>query len=823
MSHWPWTLFVAGALASCRAGHPTAVDATATVELDPEEQRWLAEHQPLIFTTEPSYGNVEWFDEAGRHRGLAADYFELIRQRLQARIDVVRAPDWEEALRRAEAHEVAGLTAAQPTPERLQYLDFTEPIAEIPFVVVVRANHQGELPLEALAARRVSVTNGNAMHEHLRTHFPKMTVVPYPDDFSTLLAVSFDQVDAAVVNLAVASWLVERRGISNLRVAVVTKLTNTLAIATRNDQPLLRSIMAKGLAAVSVAEREAIRARWLRIDQDPFVSRRTLGRWGAAVLAVLALLGFLVLLWTRTLKREVRRATAALRRTEGKLSSHLEQTAMGVIEFDLDFRIAYWSPGAERIFGWRQDEVVGQEATVLVPLEAQAPVRQIWQELLTLKGGRHHIHANVDRAGRPLQCEWFNTPLANDAGQLAGVMSLVVDVSERERRTEAQARAQRLESLALLAGGIAHDFNNLVTGILANISLLRTSAELPTEQQEILAEAETAALRTKSLARQLLTFSRGGAPVRELFDAGPVVQEAARFAARGVAGVCRVEVPAELWTVYADADQLGQVVQNLVLNAFEARADGQVTIVLTNITCEPPHSAPGPYLRIRVVDQGPGIATEHLAHIFDPFFSTKERGSGLGLAVTHSIVARHGGMMEVRSELGCGTTFDVLLPAEPNKRPAPAIARAPTPLPGRCRRVLIVDDEVQILNVAKRVLVAAGFDVAIATRGEEALVSFGAARSAGTPFHVVVLDLTVPGGMGGLATLQALRALDANVRAVVSSGYSNSEVVADFRSHGFNAAISKPWSAAELRRVVAELAAEASSSQVLALPPKSAS
>jgi PAS domain S-box-containing protein len=523
----------------------------------------------------------------------------------------------------------------------------------------------------------------------------------------------------------------------------------------------------------------------------------------------------LAVVWNRTLRLKVAKATtalqqelrerqrveAALRRSEGKLALHLDQTLVGVIEFDRDFRVAYWNPAAERIFGWSKEEVTGRIADFLLPPELRPALREEWRQLLAGTGGWHKVNANLTRDGGPITCEWFNTALADDAGHVHGVMSMALDVSERERREEAQTRAQRLESLAVLAGGIAHDFNNLLTGIIGNLSLLLQDDPPRAVQAELLSEAEAAAWRAQALTRQLLTFARGGAPVKALLDLGPLARQAALFASRGSAGTCRVEVPEGLWPVEADAGQLGQVVQNLVLNALEARPDGLVEISLANVERDPPAVPAGPCVRLRVSDQGPGIPTERQHRIFDPFYSTKERGSGLGLAVTHSIVTRHGGLVEVRSAAGQGTTFDLFLPALPDRT---VVLPAPRALaPAMRLRVLVMDDDESIRRVAQRALTPAGCEVEVAADGEEAVARWRAAREAGRAFDLVVLDLTVPGGMAGQETLAVLRALDPGVQAIVSSGYSSSHVMAEYRAHGFAAAIKKPWSADELRRAVA--------------------
>ena len=788
------------------------------VELSSEERSWLAAHGPLRFAPDPAFPPIEWFDEQGRYRGMVADYFELIEKRLRVPIEIVRVATWDEALRRARTREVDGITAAQRTEERAAYLDWTPPMLDIANVVIVRAGATGVLTLEGLAGQRVAVTQGNALHEFLRTTYPLLQLVPRPDDLTCLEDVSFGREGAAVVNLAVASYLIEQHGITNLRVASDSGRKNPLSIATRNDQPLLKSIMAKGLAAVTPEERDAIRSRWLGIHGGSFVTARELLAWGGGVAGLAAALLLLAAAWNRALRRKVAKATAALRaelserqRVEGalrsserKLAAHLDQTLVGVIEFDLEFKVVYWNTAAERILGWPQGEALGQSGDVLIPPSVRPVVSEVWQALLGGRGGTRNVNANLTRDGRTITCEWFNTALVDDAGRATGVMSLVLDVSERERREEEQARVQRLESLAVLAGGIAHDFNNLLTGIMGNISLVLIDDPPAEERLDLLKEAEAAAVRTQALTKQLLTFSRGGAPVKTVLDLVPVVRDAAIFASRGASSKCTFDFPPGLWPVEADPGQVGQVVQNLVLNAVEAMlGGGTIGVALANVPLGRGAGvlAEGPYVRLRIADHGAGIPAELRARIFDPFFSTKGRGTGLGLAVTHSIVVKHGGHIEVRSEPSEGTVFDVFFPATPGLVIHASAAAAPE---GRIdARVLLLDDQASIRAIADKVLSSVGCEVTQARSGEEAIERFREARAATRPFDLVVLDLTIPGGMGGVETLSRLRELDPAVRAIATSGHASAPVMAEFRAHGFEAVLAKPWSAAELRKTVA--------------------
>jgi CheY-like chemotaxis protein len=380
-----------------------------------------------------------------------------------------------------------------------------------------------------------------------------------------------------------------------------------------------------------------------------------------------------------------------------------------------------------------------------------------------------------------------------------------LDITDRRRLEDELLNARKLDSLGVLAGGIAHDFNNLLTGILANISLARHEIGDSAVVGELLAEAEAAAQRSKALTQQLLTFSKGGAPLKKVISLREVVLEAASFAVRGSAVRPVYSWASELWAVEADPGQLGQVVQNLVLNAVQAMpAGGTVEVACANVELAAGSAPlpPGRYVRVSVRDQGIGIPPEHVSRIFDPYFSTKQGGTGLGLATVYSIVKRHGGHVGVSSRLGEGTTFDIHLPAA--ARAIDAVVDVDVEPPRGYGRVLVMDDEPLVRRAAESILRHLGYDVIAVADGAEALVKVREAREDGSPIDVAVLDLTVPGGVGGADAVEAIHDLDPELAAVVSSGYSSDPVMASYRTHGFIGVAAKPYTTTDLARAVYE-------------------
>ncbi len=388
---------------------------------------------------------------------------------------------------------------------------------------------------------------------------------------------------------------------------------------------------------------------------------------------------------------------------------------------------------------------------------------------------------------------------------------LAYDVTERKRLEQELVRAEKLESVGILAGGIAHDFNNLLTAILGNISLAKTYAQSGDKTYERLADAEKASLRARDLTHQLLTFSKGGAPVKKTISIKELIGDSACFSLRGSRAKCELSVAGDLLPVDADEGQISQVINNLVINARQAMPNGgMIRMHCENVAIGKDDQAPlkkGTYIRISISDEGVGIPKEHLEKIFEPFFTTKPKGSGLGLATSYSIVNNHGGHIAVESRVGAGTTFHVYLPVsgqEARKR------RQESETPSRgSGRILFMDDEEVVRDVAGEMLTSLGYEVAFAHDGDEAIELYAKAMASGRPFDGVIMDLTVPGGMGGKDAVQKLRELDPAAKVIVSSGYSNDPIMADFRTYGFSGVVSKPYTIKNLSETVRALVTQA--------------
>ena len=505
----------------------------------------------------------------------------------------------------------------------------------------------------------------------------------------------------------------------------------------------------------------------------------------------------------------IRAANEQLRGNEALFRTVTEFASDWSYWLDPEEKVVYVSPSCELITGYTAAEFYAEPALMRKLVHPED------RELVLA----HVPQAVQDQPHAPLEfrivakdgtVRWLShicRPIRDAEGNFLGVRGSNTDITEQRRLEQELCKAYKLESLGVLAGGIAHDFNNLLTAIIGNLSMARSDAPGGAMRRQLEA-AEKAALRAQGLTKQLLTFAKGGAPIKAVASIADLVREAAEFLLHGAKTRHTMTSPPDLWAVEVDAAQMSQVVNNLILNADQAMpGGGTIAISLTNRHLDAGAGLPlppGPYVEIRVADQGHGIAPDHLERIFDPYFSTKQTGSGLGLASSYSIIKRHGGHIAVESRPGEGAVFTVYLPAQPDQAVPESAGEPGQPLPGQ-GRVLVLDDEEMLRELALAVLERLGYEADCAEEGGQALSMYQAAQAAGRPYDVVIMDLTIPGGMGGQEAIKELLRLDPLARAIVSSGYAQDPVMANYRDYGFAAVLAKPYSVEALSRVLHDI------------------
>jgi PAS domain S-box-containing protein len=518
-------------------------------------------------------------------------------------------------------------------------------------------------------------------------------------------------------------------------------------------------------------------------------------------------------------------------------SEAIEEAMDGIQIVDLNGTIVYSNKAVKEIYGFAPEELLGKNVNEM-NADKEFAGRVILPSIR--ESGRWNGELMVvHKLGRTFPI-WLSTALVkNDNGVPIAMVGIIRDITEgkqaeeimkrhreqlvklveerteeltrtneqlrkeiadREKMEDELLKVEKLESVSILAGGIAHDFNNLLASILGNIGLAMLDMDPEHRSFKTLISAEKASLRAQDLTRQLLTFSKGGAPVKKLTDIGELVRESASFALRGSRVNCDFSIAECLRLVEVDEGQISQVIHNLVINAEHAMPEGgTIELRCSNVTDDTHDMLPARehgYVRVSVEDHGIGIPKEHQTKIFDPYFTTKQKGSGLGLATTYSIIKKHGGSIAVESEQGRGTAFHVYLPAVPETEPfkkaeESAISRG-------AGSILVMDDDAEVRETTGNILKRLGYDVEFAGDGSEVIELYLRARNEGRVYELVIMDLTVPGGMGGEETLKKLRGIDPDVKAIVSSGYSVDPVMSDFKKYGFSGVVMKPFRVKDL-------------------------
>lgn len=467
-----------------------------------------------------------------------------------------------------------------------------------------------------------------------------------------------------------------------------------------------------------------------------------------------------------------------------------------------DGQILYVNRAWRETFGYSEEEVANLSIFQLISPDCQGHCEAVFQKVITEPKINYIDTTFTTKDGRSINVEG-NAICKFVDGKPVRTQCIFRDVTQRKKMEEELHKAQKIESLGVLAGGIAHDFNNLLTAILGNISLASMHINTPEKIDSYLKNTETAIQRAKGLTQQLLTFSKGGAPIKRTSTISDLIADSSRFILRGSGVDCSFDFDTDLWSAEVDEGQLSQVTQNLVINASQAmEGAGVITIRGRNRIIDTPSNIPlppGNYIEIQFEDQGCGIPKEQLNKIFDPYFTSKQSGSGLGLAISYSIIKNHEGLILVRSEPGVGTCFTIYLPALRKTGKIPDIPAAEGIKPATIRgKILIMDDEELVRSMSGEILTFLGCESMAASNGEEAINLYTEAMENDVPFDLIIMDLTIPGSMGGVETLQQLKALDPAVKALVSSGYANDPVMANFREYGFCGVIPKPFLVEEL-------------------------
>ncbi len=518
-----------------------------------------------------------------------------------------------------------------------------------------------------------------------------------------------------------------------------------------------------------------------------------------------------------------------IKEIEEKLSAEHERLLVtlrsideGMIATNLDDEITLMNQVAEKLTGFPQEKALGEKLSQVLRIEGEGGLaHDSLRQASSMSNNvfRKHYVKLVSATGERYLIENAIAPLRNRQSEVIGKVIVFRDVTEEKKMEEELSKIRKIESLGVLAGGIAHDFNNILAAIMGNIELAQRTLHDPDRLDSLLDTAIKAGSRARKLTQQLLTFSKGGDPVRKASQIGEIVTESASFILHGTRTDCNFEIPGDLWSVEVDSGQISQVIQNIVLNASQAMpGGGTVSIRCENVSIQPGNSlflkdCNEKYVKITIRDSGVGIPEEHLDRIFDPYFTTKSSGHGLGMAICLSIINRHNGRLEVKSEVGKGTTFTIYLPAIDRDSSNEGEHANTEDVELRGARALLMDDDEMLLRVLEGFLKLLGVRSVLTSDGSEAIREYERSLMEKRPFDLVFLDVTVPGGMGGVETVRKILELDSDANVVVVSGYSNDRVMSDYRDYGFRMAVPKPFRISDIENAVKGLVANGRKAQ----------
>ncbi len=509
---------------------------------------------------------------------------------------------------------------------------------------------------------------------------------------------------------------------------------------------------------------------------------------------------------------ELKQAQQEAEEERERLSVTLQSIGDGVITTDVEGKVVFINRAAEQLTGWDNADAVGKSSGEIFRIFAEKaggksldPIAKILRAGKRLDLSRDAVLE--DKSGRKLSIADSGAPIRDRENQVIGVVIIFRDITREKKMDKERVKIRKLESVGILAGGIAHDFNNLLSAILGNIELASSGVAKESKVWSLLADAQKATERATKLTYQLLTFSKGGEPIKEKTSLPDLISESANFVLHGSLVSCEFSFADNLRTIHADSGQISQVVQNIILNAKDAMPHGgQILVECRNVDDLASglllRRHKGIFVQIAIQDTGVGISQEIMESIFDPYFTTKKEGNGLGLAICHSIIKKHGGHITVHSEPQQGTTFSIYLPATPlaaHANTAPQKQEESV----SSTKIMVMDDDLMLRNLARSQLGALGHDAVLVKDGAAAITTYQEMQESDNPVDLVILDLTIPGGMGGKETAQKLLQLNPEAKLIVASGYSNDPVMAEYSEYGFRAAVAKPFTLKELRKAIA--------------------
>ncbi len=766
--------------------------------------KWFAsihsmKNQSILVGCDYNYPPWEFLDENGNPAGYNVDLTKAIALEMNLNIDFY-VSDWDDVIMRLKNGDIDIIQGMFYSEERAKVFDLSNPHFVITQTAVIREDHERINSEEELQYMTVIVEKSDIMNEYSLKHdIDSIIEVETTEEALQLLSLGIG--DCVLMGRIQAQYLIDKNELTNLVISDLRIASYEYCYAVFKGDDNMLSIFDEGLRFIKESGKyRELRNKWFGVyDRDNYFS---IIKNSIIILVLLIIIIIAIMTWSFSLRQMVRRRTmeleveidehkraeSALKDEENLLAAVMNNIPVMLIQYSSNTDIRILNNEFEKKTGWKNEDLQGIDLmSELFPddnyrrdaIKYMSSTSLKWKEFTLLTRDRGMIDT-----------EWCSVELDNNV-----YIGIGIDITERKKNEEQLRKIDRLDSLGILAGGIAHDFNNLLTGIIGNLTLIYSDIKGKSELESAIEDALKSSNSARDLTKQLLTFSSGGRPVKKILLMKEIIKDAARFVMSGSNNNLIMDIADNLWNAEADESQIKQVLQNIIMNANQSMpSGGNIDIYAKNVYFDKVdyHINKGNYIEICISDSGIGMEPDLIAKVFDPYFTTKQGGSGLGLAIVSSIIKSHSGYIDIKSAPGKGTAVTVYLPA--TLKSADEIEELSImDNTKRQGRILVMDDEDMILKLVTKMLTRAGYSVETAKNGQDAINKYSESMNNNQKFNAVILDLTIPGGMGGKETAQHILDLDINAVLIVSSGYSSDDTVSNYTDFGFKGMVLKPY------------------------------